>query len=170
MFEPVGDGGVVELARDHRGDAAIGVQDVLPVLFVAAVVVVVTQRDEIVDVGRSAALPVMDVVELAHRDRGAAVGDCAGGVQRFNSAMLGRGGEPLGATDVEGNTVFQQDRCSISTTGEMVKICWIDRGAIGVFADTGSVGALRERVGIDENADVGYRPHRCGRAHPLREG
>lgn len=94
------------MARDLSGDAAIRVQGVLPALYVAAVVVVVAQRDEIVDVGGSAAFPVVDVVKLAHGDGGGAIGDCAGGVERLNGTVLSRGGKSLSTADVEGDPVF----------------------------------------------------------------
>ena len=65
-------------------------ESVMPVLFVAAMVVVVTQGDEVGEIGGSTMFPVANVVEFAHRDRGRAVGDCAGGMQSFNGPVLRR--------------------------------------------------------------------------------
>ena len=69
-------------------------------LFVAAVVVVVAQGDEVAEVRGSTVFPMADVMELAHGDGGSAVSDRAGRVESFDGPVLGRSGEALGATNV----------------------------------------------------------------------
>lgn len=136
-------------------ESAVWQKGVLPVLIMAPVVVVVTKRNEIGNVGGPSVLPIMNVMKLAHGDWGDAVCDRAGGVDGFDSAVLGGSGEALSPADIERNSVFQHNRCAIGSTGEVANVSGINRGAVGIFANALRVGSVVEGFSIDEDADVG---------------
>ena len=136
-----------------HGEGPVGEQGDVPAAVVDGVVVLRTEREQVVEVGWSVlADPVDDVVDLAVPEADGAVGEATGAVHRAQRSALCLGGDAAAAAVVEDDTgAVEHDRDDRRVAGDPAHRLGWHRLSVGRLTDAVVVGAIGQRVVVDQH-------------------
>ncbi|MDH3301732.1 MAG: hypothetical protein OES24_14630 [Acidimicrobiia bacterium] len=127
-----------------------------PASFVHGMVMLTAERHQIAQVGRTAVLPLVNMVDLAPRQRTLTPDPGAAAVDGLEREPLCRSCGAVSATDVDGNPpVIDKDPLHDCVARQPRDRLGCQQLSVGCLADRVRVSATGERLPVDDDADGG---------------